>query len=185
MKKLVEDIMELTKLDNSGAEMKWEDCDLYRIAKNAVDSLETCAADLGVTVSLEGETAPMRAIPQTLYSIVYNLCDNAIKYNNPGGSVTIRVRPAETSAVLTVRDTGIGIPLESCERIFERFYRVEKSRSKEVGGTGLGLSIVKHAVMIYDGKIEVNSEIGKGTEFIITLPNKPKQDFTSEENEHD
>ena len=85
----------------------------------------------------------------------------------------------------SVRDTGIGIPLESCERIFERFYRVEKSRSKEVGGTGLGLSIVKHAVMIYDGIIEVNSEIGKGTEFIITLPNKPKQDFTSEENEHD
>ncbi|MBR6839059.1 MAG: PAS domain-containing sensor histidine kinase [Oscillospiraceae bacterium] len=185
MKKLVEDIIELTKLDNSGAEMKWEDCDLYRIAKNAVDSLETCAADLGVTVSLEGETAPMRAIPQTLYSIVYNLCDNAIKYNKLGGSVTIRVRPTETSVVLTVRDTGIGIPLESCERIFERFYRVEKSRSKEVGGTGLGLSIVKHAVMIYDGIIEVNSEIGKGTEFIITLSNKPKQAFTSEENEHD
>lgn len=110
-----------------------------------------------------------------LYSIVYNLCDNGIKYNHSGGKVEIDVQQTLRNTVLRVKDTGIGIPEESCERIFERFYRVDKSRSKEVGGTGLGLSIVKHAVLVHGGKIEVNSEVGKGTEFIVSFPNKPKE----------
>jgi len=174
MTKLVEDIIDLTKLDNGGLEMKWEDCDLYRIAENAVDSLETTATTLGVEVTVGGSDTPVRVIPQLLYSIVYNLCDNGIKYNHIGGSVEVDVQQTAHNTVLKVKDTGIGIPEESRERIFERFYRVDKSRSKKVGGTGLGLSIVKHAVLVHGGKIEVNSEVGKGTEFIVYLPNKRK-----------
>ncbi len=172
MTKLVEDIIDLTRLDNGGAEMKWEDCDLHRIAENAVDSLEVAATAMGVEVTVDGLYAPVKAIPQLLYSIVYNLCDNAIKYNHIGGTIKISIQQTEHNTELKVKDTGIGIPEESRERIFERFYRVDKSRSKEAGGTGLGLSIVKHAVMIHGGKIEVNSEMGKGTEFIVTIPNK-------------
>ena len=173
MQKLVEDIIDLSKLDSGDADLKWEDCDLYRIAENAVDSLESAASELNVAVSVSGTSAPLNAIPQVLYSIVYNLCDNAIKYNHSGGSVTVEVSPSKYDTALTVRDTGIGIPEECRERIFERFYRVEKSRSQEVGGTGLGLSIVKHAVMVHRGKITVNSEAGKGSEFIVMIPNKP------------
>jgi two-component system phosphate regulon sensor histidine kinase PhoR len=175
MTKLVEDIIDLTKLDNGGAEMRWEDCDLYRIAENAIDSLEVGASALNVTITVKGTNAPMKAIPQVIYSIVYNLCDNAIKYNHSGGSVTVDVQQSKYNTLLIVKDTGIGIPEESRERIFERFYRIDKSRSKEVGGTGLGLSIVKHAVMIHNGKIEVNSEVGQGSDFIVTIPNAQKK----------
>ncbi len=174
MTKLIEDIIDLTKLDSGGADMKWEDCDLYRITENAVDSLEAAASAMDITIDIGGESAPVNAIPQLLYSIAYNLCDNAIKYNHPRGSVIITVSQKERSTVLTVKDTGIGIPEADQKRIFERFYRVDKSRSKEVGGTGLGLSIVKHAVMIHNGKIEVKSTVGEGAEFIITIPNHPK-----------
>ena len=170
MTKLVEDIIELTKLDHGGAEVEWEDCNLLRISENAVDSLDAAASARNVSVSVEGTDAPIKGIPQTLYSIVYNLCDNAIKYNHDGGSVSVEIRPQNKDIVLTVRDTGVGIPEECQDRVFERFYRVDKSRSKEVGGTGLGLSIVKHAVMIHGGRIKINSEIGKGTEFVVTFP---------------
>ncbi len=167
---LVEDIIDLTRLDSGGQEMKWEDCDFFRIAGNAADSLETAAAVQGVTIIVEGENTPMKAVPRLLHSIVYNLCENAVKYNRRGGSVKISVEPEGQNAVLKVADTGIGIPEESIQRIFERFYRVDKSRSKEVGGTGLGLPIVKHAVMILNGKIRVNSKVGRGSEFVVTLP---------------
>lgn len=172
MTKLVEDIIDLTRLDNGGVEMKWEKCDLFRIAENAIDSLEVAASVLDVTVNVKGSDAPIWGVPQLLYSIIYNLCDNAIKYNHAGGCVEVTVHPDVNETIIFVKDTGIGIPAESCERIFERFYRVDKSRSKEVGGTGLGLSIVKHAVMIHNGKIEVKSELGEGTEMIVTIPNK-------------
>ena len=175
MTRLVEDIIDLTKLDNGGVEMNWEDCDLNRIAENAVDSLEVEASAKGVDVSIKGSDAPIRAIPQLMYSIIYNLCDNGIKYNHSGGSVEVEVQQSSLNTVLRVKDTGIGIPEESLERIFERFYRVDKSRSKEVGGTGLGLSIVKHAVMIHGGKIEVKSEMGQGTEFTVSFPNASKK----------
>lgn len=172
MTKLVEDIIDLTKLDNGGVEMKWEDCDLYRIAENAVDSLETPASQLDVTINIQGSDAPSWGVPQLLYSIIYNLCDNAIKYNHADGCVDVIVQPNKYETSIIVKDTGIGIPEECCKRIFERFYRVDKSRSKEVGGTGLGLSIVKHAVMIHNGKIEVKSKVGEGTEVIVSIPNK-------------
>jgi len=172
--KLVEDIIDLTKLDNGGAEMPWEECDLYLIAENAADSIEAEAGAMGVTVTIEGQSAPLRAVPQQLYSVVYNLLDNAVKYNHRGGSVVLSVTQDADVTVLKVSDTGCGIPEESLERIFERFYRVDKSRSKEAGGTGLGLSIVKHIVMLHQGTVDVKSRMGEGTEFIVTLPKAPK-----------
>ena len=173
MTRLVEDIIDLTKLDNGGTEMKWEDCDFYRIAENAIDTLEAAASAMDISFAVSGETAPVTAIPQLLYSIAYNLCDNAIKYNYRGGSVSVSVLQNAQHTVLTVRDTGIGIPAEEQDRIFERFYRVDKSRSKEAGGTGLGLSIVKHAVLIHHGTIRLSSSPGKGAEFVVSIPNKP------------
>ena len=173
MTRLIEDIIDLTKLDNGGTEMKWERCDFYRIVENAVDTLDAAASAMGLSVTVTGENAPLTAVPQMLYSIAYNLCDNAIKYNHVGGSVKVSVSQDEQHTVLTVKDTGIGIPEGEQERIFERFYRVDKSRSKEAGGTGLGLSIIKHAVLIHHGTIRLNSSPGEGSEFIVTIPNRP------------
>ncbi len=173
MTRLIEDIIDLTKLDNGGTEIKWETCDFFRIAENAVESLEAAASEMNVSMIISGESAPMTAIPQMLHSIVFNLCDNAIKYNHNGGYVNVSITQNAYNTVLKVKDTGIGIPEAEQSRIFERFYRVDKSRSREVGGTGLGLSIVKHAVAIHGGKIALNSVVGEGTEFMITIPNKP------------
>ncbi len=173
MTRLIEDIIDLAKLDHGGAEMKWENCDFYRIAENAVDSLEIAASAMDVKVVVSGENAPLRGVAQLLYSIVYNLCDNAIKYNHAGGRVTVALSQNGTQTTLSVKDTGIGVPKEEQERIFERFYRVDKSRSKEAGGTGLGLSIVKHAILIHAGTIDITSSPGAGSEFVVTIPNKP------------
>ena len=170
MAKLVEDIIDLTKLDSGGVGMQWEDADLHRIAENALESLATEAETAGVTLSLEGESAPLLGIQQYLYSIVYNLCDNAIKYSLPGGVVTVRTDALADSVRLVVSDTGIGIPPEHRDRIFERFYRVDKSRSKEVGGTGLGLSIVKHAARLHRAEVSVKSNPGEGSVFTVTFP---------------
>ena len=170
MTRLIEDIIDLTKLDNGGSEMKWEDCDLLKITENAVDSLEAAALSMDISVNIEGESALMRGIPQMLYSIVFNLCDNAIKYSCGKGIISIVITQNDSDIILAVRDKGIGIPQEDQERIFERFYRVDKSRSRDVGGTGLGLSIVKHAVIIHNGSIRLNSTPGEGSEFIVTLP---------------
>ena len=173
MTKLIEDIIDLTKLDNGKTEMKWEDCDFRRIAEHAVETLEHAASSMDIDLILRGEKAPMTAIPQLLYSIAYNLIDNAIKYNHHGGRVKVSVIQNDLNTVLIVKDSGIGITEDDQERIFERFYRVDKSRSRDIGGTGLGLSIVKHAVMTHNGKIELNSTAGEGTEFIVTIPNTP------------
>ena len=170
MTRLIVDIIDLTKLDNGGAEMKWEDCDLLKITENAVDSLEAAALAMDISINIEGKNALMQGIPQMLYSIVYNLCDNAIKYSYSKGIISIVIEQNDSYVILKVRDKGIGIPPDEQERIFERFYRVDKSRSREVGGTGLGLSIVKHAVIIHNGSIRLNSTPGEGSEFIITLP---------------
>lgn len=170
--RLVEDIIDLTKLDNGGSGMEREDCDLFVIAQNAVGSLENTASQADITMTIEGVSAPMKGVPHVLYSIVYNLCDNAIKYNRRGGEVRVSVDRQDDATVLTVSDTGVGIPEESLDRIYERFYRVDKSRSKSVGGTGLGLSIVKHAVNIHNGEITVNSKIDEGTEITVTLPDR-------------
>jgi two-component system phosphate regulon sensor histidine kinase PhoR len=123
-----------------------------------------------VTLTLEGGHARLRGIQQYLYSIVYNLCDNAIKYSGDGGRVTVRTEELPEHVRLTVSDNGIGIPPEHQDRVFERFYRVDKSRSKEVGGTGLGLSIVKHAARLHGAEIGLQSVPNEGSTFTITFP---------------
>ncbi len=163
---LVEDIISLSHLDEGGKDLVWTEVDLYKAAESVVSSLGDFAASNEVTLSLEGIHGEIHGVPELVHGMIYNLCDNAIKYNRHGGSVTVTVEKAS----LTVKDTGIGIPKEHIDRIFERFYRVDKSRSKEVGGTGLGLSIVKHAAMIHQASIAVTSTVGEGTTIKITFP---------------
>ena len=170
MTSLVEDILSLSHLDEGAEDMEWTEVKLYELASKAIAGLEAEAKAAKVTVSLSGEDCRLHGIPQLLHSIIYNLCDNAIKYNKVGGEVKVSVEKQDAGAVLTVSDTGIGIPAQEQARIFERFYRVDKSRSKEVGGTGLGLSIVKHAVLIHHGAIEVDSAVDEGTTITVRLP---------------
>lgn len=167
---LVNDILELSHLDEGMEDMIREDVDLYDVAARAVDSLEEEAATAGVTLELTGESSVINGYSQLLSLIVYNLCENGIKYNNPKGSVKVDINDFRDRAVLTVNDSGIGIPLDQQERVFERFYRVDKSHSKEVGGTGLGLSIVKHASAIHNGEIHLVSAPKYGTTITITFP---------------
>ena len=167
---LVNDILELSHLDEGMEDMIREDVDLYDVAARAVDSLEEEAAAAGVTVELTGESSVINGYSQLLSLIVYNLCENGIKYNNPKGSVKVDVNDFRDRTVLTVNDSGIGIPLDQQDRVFERFYRVDKSHSKEVGGTGLGLSIVKHASAIHNGEIHLVSAPKYGTTITITFP---------------
>lgn len=172
MIRLIEDIIKLSNLDEGAVELTRETVDLYATAENTVRSLLPAAEKANVTLSLNGENAEIYGIPQLLTAVVYNLCDNAIKYNKDGGTVFVNVKNNAENIILSVRDTGIGIPKEQQERIFERFYRVDKSHSKEVGGTGLGLSIVKHAAKLHDAKITLESEVGKGTEITVIFPKK-------------
>lgn len=172
MIRLIEDIIKLSNLDEGAVELTRETVDLYVTAENTVRSLLPAAKKANVTLSLNGENAEIYGIPQLLTAVVYNLCDNAIKYNKDGGTVFVSVKNNAENIVLSVRDTGIGIPKEQQERIFERFYRVDKSHSKEVGGTGLGLSIVKHAAKLHDAKITLESEVGKGTGITVIFPKK-------------
>ena len=167
---LVEDVIELSRLDEGGASLQREEVDLYAIAELTVSNLSQTAEQADVTFDVEGSSVMMSGIPQLLESMTYNLCDNAIKYNRPGGSVRVRVSSDGSNAYLSVADDGIGIPQEHQERIFERFYRVDKSHSREVGGTGLGLSLVKHAVKAHGGTIQLYSTPGEGTEIVVTLP---------------
>ena len=170
MIQLVEDIINLSHLDEGADSMSFEDCDLYLMAQDTVASLSSEADASDITVTLSGDPAVIKGVPHMLSGIIYNLCDNAIKYNRPGGKVNIDIRDLASSAILSVRDTGIGIPPEHQNRIFERFYRVDKSHSKEVGGTGLGLSIVKHAAKIHGAKVSVESTPGEGTCISLEFP---------------
>lgn len=165
---LIEDIIRLSQLDE-GSRLPVENVDLLEIANEVAASLRDAAAAKNVKLSVRGEPVPLQSVRRLLTESLFNLCDNAIKYNVDGGSVDVSVQRTEGGAVLTVRDTGIGIPPEYQERVFERFYRVDKSRSKETGGTGLGLSIVKHSVQYLGGKIALESEPGKGTTVRISL----------------
>ena len=170
MVRLVEDILKLSHLDEGAAGGAREPVDLYRLAEEVRSQLEPAARKAGVRLTLKGEPCPLEGYPQLLTGIITNLCTNAIKYNRPGGSAEILLESAETEAVLTVSDTGIGIEPEHQDRIFERFYRVDKSHSKAVGGTGLGLSIVKHAALIHRAKIELESTPGQGTTIRVRFP---------------
>lgn len=170
MIRLVEDIIKLSHLDEGADDMKREETDLFILADNMVKTLAPEAEKAGVKIELCGEVAVLYGIPQLLGSIVYNLCDNAIKYNRKGGSVAVTVKNEEEFALISVADTGIGIPEEHQERIFERFYRVDKSHSKEIGGTGLGLSIVKHAARLHGAVIELQSVVDNGTTVTVKFP---------------
>ena len=166
---LVEDIINLSQLDE-GDGYQWSTVDLYSVAQEVTASLEHFADEKNVTLRTEGAHVRLPGVPELLRGIVYNLTDNAIKYNRPGGTVTVSVTRQGEQAILTVRDTGIGIPAEDKDRIFERFYRVDKSRSKEVGGTGLGLSIVKHAALLHKAAISLTSQPGAGTCIQVAFP---------------
>lgn len=170
MIRLVEDIINLSRLDEGAQDMERQAVDLYALAREAVESLASAAEKAHVTVALTGSAAVLTGIPQLLSGIVVNLCDNAIKYNRPGGRVDVRVETQGDTVTLRVKDTGIGIPPEHQARVFERFYRVDKSRSKAVGGTGLGLSIVKHSAMIHNAKLELESTPGIGTTITLRFP---------------
>ena len=166
---LIGDIIRLSQLDE-GEPMPTEPVELLAVAQEAAENLQGAAAARDVTVTVEGEPVEIPGVKRLLYEIVYNLCDNAIKYNVAGGSVRLTVARCGTEAAVTVADTGIGIPADQQSRVFERFYRVDKSHSKASGGTGLGLSIVKHAVQYHHGTIHLQSQVGKGTEIRVTFP---------------
>ncbi len=166
---LIEDIIRLSQLDEGGA-LPFEEADLLEVVREVEGTLREAAEAKGVTVTVSGEATPLRSVRQLLTEIVYNLCDNAIKYNVPGGRVDVIVRTGEQGVVLTVKDTGTGIPSEHQGRVFERFYRVDKSHSKETGGTGLGLSIVKHAAGYLGGRITLESKPGEGTAVQVVFP---------------
>ena len=167
--RLVEDILKLSRLDE-GADGKRENLDLYELVCQTLDEMKHYTSRNSVTLTITGESAPMVGVPGQIRMMVGNLFTNACKYNKPGGRVDVSVSKAYRSVVLTVSDTGIGIAEEHQERIFERFYRVDKSHSKAVGGTGLGLSIVKHAAMIHNAKIELESQPGEGTTIRVIFP---------------
>ena len=169
---LIDDIIGLSHLDEGASDMVYESVDIYSLAEDTIENLESVAKEADVSLKLNGSCAVINGIRQLLKGVVFNLCENAIKYNRKGGSVTVTVTDEPEKVKLSVADTGIGIPLDQKDRIFERFYRVDKSHSKEVGGTGLGLSIVKHAAKLHNAEIEVKSILGKGTEMIITFPKK-------------
>jgi len=166
---LIGDIIRLSQLDE-GDEMPRETVDLLTLSQEAADDLKTAAAEKHIAIAVEGGSETIGGVRRLLYEVIYNLCDNAIKYNVEGGSVTVSVGERDGKAFVSVADTGIGIAPEHQSRIFERFYRVDKSHSKASGGTGLGLSIVKHAVQYHHGTVELHSEEGKGTTICILLP---------------
>lgn len=165
---LIEDIIRLSQLDES-TDFPLEDADIYEITKDEAETLSLTAQKRNVTISVKGKSTVIHAPKQLLHEIIYNLCDNAIKYNKEGGSVDVSVEESDNNVILSVSDTGIGIPLDNQSRVFERFYRVDKSHSKETGGTGLGLSIVKHAVQYLNGKISLESTVGKGTKISVAF----------------
>ena len=164
---LVSDIIKLSELDEGSIEFKKENVDLFELADEIVTRLKANAARADVMMSLTGNRAHVFGARKILDEMIYNLCDNAIKYNKKGGTVSVSVENDSGKARLTVRDSGIGIPQNEQARVFERFYRVDKSHSKEVGGTGLGLSIVKHGAIYHDARIDLKSKPGEGTEISV------------------
>ena len=169
---LINDILRLSELDEGGS-LPTEPVELLALCRDTANSLEAAAQKRGITVAVTGDEVSVPGVRRLLTETVFNLCDNAIKYNRDGGSVTVTVGRDGGEAVVTVSDTGIGIPAEHQGRVFERFYRVDKSHSKASGGTGLGLSIVKHAVRYHHGTVTLDSREGEGTTFTIRLPIEP------------
>lgn len=167
---LVEDVIQISQLDEEKTSYVWEPVDVYQVCKNAFESLREKAKRLNVHLYICGERMKMEAVRTLLEEAVYNICDNAIKYNRNDGSVSVFLTQTAQDIQIVVKDTGVGIPKEDQDRVFERFYRVDKSHSKEIGGTGLGLSIVKHAVGALKGSVILRSEEGNGTEITLRFP---------------
>ena len=168
---LIGDIIRLSQLDE-GDPLPWERVDVSALCRDIAADLRDKSEKSGTAITVEGPEIPVEGVRRLLYETVYNLCDNAIQYNVPGGSVRVTVTDRGDSAAISVADTGIGIAPEHQSRVFERFYRVDKSHSKASGGTGLGLSIVKHAVAYHHGTLDLESQPGKGTTITVTIPKK-------------
>lgn len=164
---LINDIIRLSELDHAELSTEFENVDLFTLAQECAEILQVNATRRGISLTLEGEESIIRGNRDMLRELIENLCQNAIRYNNDGGKVRVFVGKKDGHAILSVSDNGIGIPKEHQERVFERFYRVDKSRSKATGGTGLGLAIVKHIVAIHSAEIELDSEVGQGTTITV------------------
>lgn len=172
---MVQDIIQLSRLDEAEGTMEKADVDLARIGETVIKRLETSATQHHVSLFLQAEEAVIHGVPHVLEEMVYNLCDNAIRYNKESGSVTVRIENREKEVWLTVQDTGIGIPAGEQERVFERFYRVSRSRSKTIEGSGLGLSIVKHGALLHQAEVEVESEVDQGTTIRLIFPKETQE----------
>ena len=172
---LVEDVIQISQLDEEKTSYVWEPVDVYQVCKNAFESLKEKAKRLNVHLYICGERMKMEAVRTLLEEAIYNVCDNAIKYNRNDGSVSVFLTQTAQEIQIVVKDTGVGIPKEDQDRVFERFYRVDKSHSKEIWGTGLGLSIVKHAVGALKGSVILRSEEGNGTEICMKFPKVHKE----------
>ena len=166
---LVSDIIRLSQLDEN-TEMNWENVDALSVAKEALEMVGPIAESRNISLTIKGEPAPLTSVHKLLYDIIYNLCDNAVKYNKEGGFVKVNVKTAGDKVQVAVSDNGVGIAPADQSRVFERFYQVDKSHSRESGGTGLGLSIVKHAVAYLKGSISLESTLGKGTTITVSFP---------------
>lgn len=169
---LVSDIIQLSRLDEKNSDMPFEVVEVYELTEDIVAHLQPSAAKKRISLKFQGETAVIRGVRQILYEMFYNLADNAIRYTEEGGNVMVSVSKKEGKVVYCVIDTGIGIPKNEQKRIFERFYRVDKSHSRQTGGTGLGLSIVKHGAVLHNAKIHLESEPGKGTKIELIFCDK-------------
>ncbi len=167
LQRLINDILKLSELDDESLKLEFEPLDLYELGKNCMAQMQIPAQKHEVAIALEGESTVINGSKTLLEELFYNLCSNAVRYNRPGGTVTMWIGMENSRPVFCIKDTGIGIPKEHQERIFERFYRVDKSRSKSTGGTGLGLAIVKHIVAQHDAQLELKSEENIGTEIRI------------------
>lgn len=172
---LIENIIKISRLDEEADALPVDKVDLYEIAQTVIEQLGNKAASRGIVMDLSGTHVTIKGVKTLLYEMIYNLCDNAIKYNVDDGAISVSVKKTKDAAVVKVKDTGVGISEDQQERIFERFYRVDKSHSRASGGTGLGLSIVKHAAIWHNATIKVKSKLGKGTTFIVRFPLKLKK----------
>lgn len=171
---LIDDIIRISRLDEKNVNLPYEEIDLLELAEEIAERLSSLAQQRHIKMTVGGDHGCILGVRQILEEMIYNLCDNAIKYNYENGTVDIRVKELPDNVVLTVADSGFGIPREHQSRVFERFYRIDKSHSRETGGTGLGLSIVKHSVEFHNAKLNLTSKPGKGTTITVTFKANPK-----------
>ncbi|MGI6562756.1 MAG: ATP-binding protein [Clostridia bacterium] len=180
MTSLIDDIIRISRLDEKNVKIPYEKVDLFKIAKDVTGRLTPAAVKKNVQMTVQGDRGTVYGVKRILDEVIYNLCDNAVKYNKENGKVDIIIKESEDYVTLTVQDTGIGIPEEHQNRVFERFYRVDKSRSRDAGGTGLGLAIVKHGVEFHNGTIKLKSVPGEGTTITIQLKRNDREEKKNE-----